>query len=108
MEFYYKCNLKLDDFAHMLDDPTECYKFYWFHDANLHRCTERKKERKFRELSFFSSIDYQIVIISKDNNVVFKAKKLQYPEANALSPTDNVPDVSDFQFPNPHPIPAIQ
>lgn len=34
MEFYYKCNLKLDEFAHMLDDPTECYKFYWF-DAIL-------------------------------------------------------------------------
>lgn len=34
MEFYYKCNLNLDEFAHMLDDPTECYKFYWF-DAIL-------------------------------------------------------------------------
>ena len=34
MEFYYNCNLKLDEFAHMLDDPTECYKFYWF-DAIL-------------------------------------------------------------------------
>lgn len=34
MEFYYNCNLKLDEFAHILDDPTECYKFYWF-DAIL-------------------------------------------------------------------------
>lgn len=34
MEFYYKCNLKLNEFSHMFDDPTECYKFYWF-DAIL-------------------------------------------------------------------------
>lgn len=34
MEFYYNCNLNMDNFSHMLDDPTECYKFYWF-DAIL-------------------------------------------------------------------------
>lgn len=34
MKFYYDSNLKLDEFSHMLDDPTECYKFYWL-DAIL-------------------------------------------------------------------------
>ena len=27
--FKYDCNLNIDSFIHMLDDPTECYKFYW-------------------------------------------------------------------------------
>ncbi len=25
----YDCNLNIGSFIHMLDDPTECYKFYW-------------------------------------------------------------------------------
>ena len=29
MDFVYDCNLNIDGFVHMLDDPTECYKFYW-------------------------------------------------------------------------------
>jgi len=27
--FTYDCNLNIEGFIHMLDDPTECYKFYW-------------------------------------------------------------------------------
>lgn len=27
--FIYDCNLNIESFIHMLDDPTECYKFYW-------------------------------------------------------------------------------
>ena len=25
----YQCELNIENFIHMLDDPTECYKFYW-------------------------------------------------------------------------------
>ena len=27
--FRYDCNLNIESFIHMLDEPTECYKFYW-------------------------------------------------------------------------------
>lgn len=27
--YVYDCNLNIESFIHMLDDPTECYKFYW-------------------------------------------------------------------------------
>jgi hypothetical protein len=27
--FIYNCNLNIEGFIHMLDDPMECYKFYW-------------------------------------------------------------------------------
>lgn len=27
--YRYECNLNIENFVHMLDDPTECYKFYW-------------------------------------------------------------------------------
>lgn len=32
--FKYKCNLNIEGFIHTLDDPAECYKFYWL-DAIL-------------------------------------------------------------------------
>ena len=28
-KFIYDCSLNIESFIHMLDDPTECYKFYW-------------------------------------------------------------------------------
>ena len=35
--FIYDCNLNIESFIHMLDDPTECYKFYWLDSLLLIR-----------------------------------------------------------------------
>ena len=40
--FKYDCNLNIDCFIHMLDDPTECYKFYWF-DSIIQLLAEKEE-----------------------------------------------------------------
>ena len=45
----YLNQLNLENFIHMLDDTTECYKFYWF-DAILSIMAEGKFEIEFDEI----------------------------------------------------------
>lgn len=66
MEFFYKCNLNLDEFAHMLDDSTECYKFYWF-DAILTLVEAGESVLSFNDLfdemiadAWFSVIEHHL------------------------------------------------
>ena len=49
MVFIYDCNLNIDGFIHMLDDPTECYKFYWL-DAIMQLIAQGKTEFTFDEI----------------------------------------------------------
>lgn len=41
ISFKYDCNLDIESFVHMLDDPTECYKFYWL-DSIMTNISEGK------------------------------------------------------------------
>lgn len=45
----YKNELNIDSFIHMLDDTTECYKFYWL-DALLKLFSLGKTEIVFDDL----------------------------------------------------------
>nr|WP_294485109.1 hypothetical protein [uncultured Anaerosporobacter sp.] len=45
----YVNELNIESFIHMLDDPTECYKFYWL-DALLSVFSLGKTEIMFDEL----------------------------------------------------------
>ena len=40
--FIYDCNLNIEGFIHMLDDPTECYKFYWL-DSIMQLLSEQEE-----------------------------------------------------------------
>lgn len=40
--FKYDCNLNIGSFIHMLDDPTECYKFYWL-DSIMQLLAEKEE-----------------------------------------------------------------
>ena len=44
--FKYDCNLNIEGFVHMLDDPTECYKFYWL-DSIMQLLAENKETLTF-------------------------------------------------------------
>ena len=39
----YDCNLNIESFIHMLDDPTECYKFYWL-DSIMQLLAEQEEK----------------------------------------------------------------
>lgn len=41
--FHYDCNLNIEGFSHMLDDPSQSYKFYWL-DAIVTLVGEKKKQ----------------------------------------------------------------
>ena len=49
LHFIYKNELNMESFIHMLDDATECYKFYWL-DALLSLFSYGKTELSFDEL----------------------------------------------------------
>lgn len=42
----YDCNLNIESFIHMLDDPTECYKFYWL-DSIMQLLSEQEENITF-------------------------------------------------------------
>ena len=44
--FKYDCNLNIGSFIHMLDDPTECYKFYWL-DSIMQLLAEKEESITF-------------------------------------------------------------
>ena len=56
LHFIYKNELNMESFIHMLDDATECYKFYWL-DALLSLFSYGKTELSFDEL-----LDRMIVV----------------------------------------------
>lgn len=68
---YYN-QLNLENFIHMLDDTTECYKFYWF-DAILSIMSEGKMEIEFDEIidrmivdAWYSVSEYHLHLGLKD------------------------------------------
>lgn len=71
MPNYYN-QLNLENFIHMLDDTTECYKFYWF-DAILSILSEGKTEIEFDEIidrmivdAWYSVSEYHLHLGLKD------------------------------------------
>ncbi len=68
----YLNQLNLENFIHMLDDTTECYKFYWF-DAILSIMAEGKFEIEFDEIidrmivdAWYSVSEYHLHLGLKD------------------------------------------
>lgn len=62
----YKNELNIDSFIHMLDDTTECYKFYWL-DALLKLFSLGKTEIVFDDLinqmiadAWYSVVEYHL------------------------------------------------
>lgn len=49
ISFKYDCNLDIESFVHMLDDPTECYKFYWL-DSIMMNVSEGKSVFSFDDV----------------------------------------------------------
>lgn len=68
----YSNELDLEKFIHMLDDTTECYKFYWF-DAILTIVSENRFEMEFDEIidrmiadAWYSVSEYHLHLGLKD------------------------------------------
>ena len=60
----------MESFIHMLDDATQCYKFYWL-DALLSLFSYGKTELSFDELldrmivdAWYSVVDYHLIMCS--------------------------------------------
>lgn len=69
---YYSNNLDIESFVHILDDPTECYKFYWM-DSILTLLAQGKTEMDFDEVingmiadSWYSVSEYHLHLGPKD------------------------------------------
>ena len=69
--FKYDCNLNIDGFIHMLDDPTECYKFYWM-DAVMQLVAEGRADFTFDEVisgmiadAWYSVAEYHLCMGTK-------------------------------------------
>lgn len=72
--FYYNNNLDLENFIHMLDDPTECYKFYWM-DSILTLLAHGKRVMEFDEIingmiadAWYSVNEYHLHLGLKDSH----------------------------------------
>lgn len=70
--FIYDCNLNIEGFIHMLDDPTECYKFYWL-DSLLQLLSENKHVISFDDVivgmiadAWYSVTEYHLRLGTKD------------------------------------------
>ena len=66
----YDCNLNIESFIHMLDDPTECYKFYWL-DSIMQLLSEQ--EENIHHSSSVKNINVLILLIDKfyeDNSCI--------------------------------------
>ena len=70
--FIYDCNLNIESFVHMLDDPTECYKFYWL-DSIMQLLSENKEEMTFDEIisgmiadAWYSVTEYHLRMGTRD------------------------------------------
>ena len=71
--FIYDCNLNIESFIHMLDDPTECYKFYWL-DSIIQLLAEKENEITFDKVisgmiadAWYSVTEYHLRMGTKDN-----------------------------------------
>lgn len=71
--FIYDCNLNIEGFIHMLDDPTECYKFYWL-DSIMQLLSEQEENITFNKIIFgmiadawYSVTEYHLRMRTKDN-----------------------------------------
>lgn len=70
--FVYDCNLNIEGFIHMLDDPTECYKFYWL-DSILQLLAQGKDEITFDDVisgmiadAWYTVTEYRLRMGTKD------------------------------------------
>lgn len=70
--FTYDCNLNIEGFTHMLDDPTECYKFYWL-DSIMRLAAEDEQEITFDKVisgmiadAWYSVTEYHLRMGTKD------------------------------------------
>lgn len=70
----YVNELDVESFIHMLDDPTECYKFYWL-DALLKLFSRGKSEILFDDLinlmianAWYSVVEYHLHLGPKNSN----------------------------------------
>lgn len=70
--FIYDCNLNIEGFIHMLDDPTECYKFYWL-DSIMRLIAEDEPEITFDKVisgmiadAWYSVTEYHLRMGTKD------------------------------------------
>ena len=95
----YKNDLNIDSFIHMLDDTTECYKFYWL-DALLKLFSLGKTEIVFDDLinqmiadAWYSVVEYHLHLGPKK-----KKKKIMNSLERAvikLSQLTNIPNDAD-------------
>ena len=72
--WYYENQLDLENFIHMLDDTTECYKFYWL-DSIMLLLSAGKTEMEFDEIingmiadAWYSVSEYHLRLGPKDAN----------------------------------------
>lgn len=72
-QFRYDCNLNIEAFVHMLDDPTECYKFYWL-DSIMQLIAENEESITFDKVisgmiadAWYSVQEYHLRMGTKDN-----------------------------------------
>ncbi|MFI3212844.1 MAG: HNH endonuclease domain-containing protein [Eubacteriales bacterium] len=70
--FKYDCNLNIEGFIHMLDDSTECYKFYWL-DSIMQLLSEKETEFTFDKVisgmiadAWYSVTEYHLKLGTKD------------------------------------------
>ena len=71
--FIYDCNLNIESFIHMLDDPTECYKFYWL-DLIMQLLSEQEETITFDKVisgmvadAWYSVTEYHLRMGTKDS-----------------------------------------
>lgn len=71
--FIYDCNLNVESFIHMLDDPTECYKFYWL-DSIMQLLAEQEENITFNKIisgmiadAWYSVTEYHLRMGTKDS-----------------------------------------
>ncbi|HCJ07526.1 MAG TPA: HNH endonuclease [Lachnospiraceae bacterium] len=70
--FIYDCNLNIEGFVHMLDDPTQCYKFYWL-DSIMQLLSEQEENITFDKVisgmiadAWYSVTEYHLRMGTKD------------------------------------------
>lgn len=95
----YKNDLNIDSFIHMLDDTTECYKFYWL-DALLKLFSLGKTEIVFDELinqmiadAWYSVVEYHLHLGPK--NASGKIMNSLERAVIKLSQLTNIPNDAD-------------
>ena len=71
--FIYDCNLNIESFIHMLDDPTECYKFYWL-DSIMQLLSGQEETITFDKVisgmiadAWYSVTEYHLRMGTKDS-----------------------------------------